>query len=307
VSLTRFTTTEPNQPPELWQHITVPAPLADTPAFYQHLINTPPTEQDCQAIANELQGKTLIACSDGACDTSSAVSSYGTVFASNLLQQQLSSVVGPVDGHPVLLTSYRAELSGIIATLYLVYRLCQYYQITEGAMTLYCDNKGAPNNAFKGIKPGITPYFNTDHDLIDLAQALLTLIPIVVSTSWVKGHYTGKARLYQHDLNDTADRIAGEYQKQQTPHFTIRKPLPTPNYRIRLLYNASGLTAKVQSTIVSSLHGGNIERHIMRKANWTRTVFNKIHWDAHRRAFKRLPRYSQHSTAKLIQGLINTN
>jgi len=89
-------------------------------------------------------------------------------------------------------------------------------------MTLYCDNKGALNNAFKVIKPGITPYFNTDHDLIELAQALLTLIPIVVSTSWVKGHYTGKARLYQHDLNDTADRIAGEYQKQQTPHFTIR-------------------------------------------------------------------------------------
>jgi hypothetical protein len=47
VSLTRFTTTEPNPPPELWQHVTVPAPLADTPAFYQHLINMPPTEQDC--------------------------------------------------------------------------------------------------------------------------------------------------------------------------------------------------------------------------------------------------------------------
>jgi len=174
-------------------------------------------------------------------------------------------------------------------------------------MTLYCDNKGALNNAFKVIKPGISPYFNTDHDLIELAQALVTLIPIVISTSWVKGHYTGKARLYQHDLNDTADRIAGEYQKQQTPHFTIRKPLPTPNYRIRLLYDASVLTAKVQSTLVSSLHGGNIEMHIMRKANWTRTVFNKIHWDAHEKAFKRLPRYSQHSTAKLIHGLINTN
>jgi hypothetical protein len=74
---------------------------------------------------------------------------------------------GPVDGHPDLVTSYRAELSGIVATLYAVYRICQFYNISAGAMILYCDNKGALTNAFKPIKHGITPYFRTDHDMIE--------------------------------------------------------------------------------------------------------------------------------------------
>jgi hypothetical protein len=82
-------------------------------------------------------------------------------------------------------------------------------------LTLYCDNKGALKNAFKTIKPGITPYFNIDHDLLEVAQALLTLIPIVISTSWVKGHYVGKDKKYQHVLNEEADKLAGQYQSQQ--------------------------------------------------------------------------------------------
>jgi len=50
-----------------------------------------------------------------------------------------------------MVTLYRAELSGIIATLYIIYRVSCYYNIVEGAMTFYCDNKGALNNAFKAI------------------------------------------------------------------------------------------------------------------------------------------------------------
>jgi hypothetical protein len=45
----------------------------------------------------------------------------------------------------------------------------------------------------------------------------------------------------------------------------------------------------------------------MRKSRWSRRVFDMVHWNAHERAFCRLPRYSQHSTAKLIHGLVNTN
>jgi len=105
--------------------------------------------------------------------------------------------------------SSRIELSGIVAALYLIYRVCQYYQITDGAMTLYCDNKGALKNAFQPIPAGITPYFKTDHDLIKLAQSLINLIPIVISTAWVNGHYNGKDKEYKHTLNDQADRLAG--------------------------------------------------------------------------------------------------
>jgi len=131
-----------------------------------------------------------------------------------------------VDGHPTLVTSYRAELSGIVATLYLVYRICQFYSITVEAAKLYCDNKEALKNAFSPIKEGITPYFNTDHDLVEVAQSLLQLLPITIGHEWVKGHYEGKNKQYQHYLNEEVDEIAGAYQLHQRPHPTVRKPLP---------------------------------------------------------------------------------
>jgi len=81
--------------------------------------------------------------------------------------------------------------------------------------------------------PGITPYFKTDHDLLEVKQSLLQLIPITIATQWVKGHYTGLDRQYQHTLNETADQVAGEYQRFQYPHCTICKPIPPPDYRVQ--------------------------------------------------------------------------
>jgi hypothetical protein len=208
-------------PPDLWQHVEVPEAFHNTPPFYQHLLNSPPSEEECQTLATELQEQHLVVCSDGACDTQVATASHGVAYASSLLQQILVTTSGPVDGHPSLLTSYRAELSGIVAVLYTVYRICHYYNLTSGGMTLYCDNKGALCNAFKPIKPGVTPYFQTDHDLLEVAQSLMTLLPITIATQWVKGHYMGAERQFQHHLNNKADQLAGDYQKVQHPNRSI--------------------------------------------------------------------------------------
>jgi hypothetical protein len=45
----------------------------------------------------------------------------------------------------------------------------------------------------------------------------------------------------------------------------------------------------------------------MKKTGWTRQTFDLDRWIGHERAFRCLPRYSQHSMAKLIHGLVNTN
>jgi len=300
-------TAEPSHSANLWRHAIIPSALADTPPFFQHLISSPPSDDQCQEIAMELQENALAVCSDVACDSNLHIASFGAVLASSLLQQMITRTVGPVDGHLSLVTSYRAELSGIIACLYTIYRICQYYQISSGSCTLYCDNKCALCNAFRPIHPGITAYFKTDHDLVEIAQSLLTTLPITVTLTWVKGHYKGNKIEYQHLLNEKADQIAGEYQQIQHPHISIRCPPPPPNYKVCLLYDKSVLTAKAQSTISSAMHTAPIEEHSIRKAGWDRWVFNLVHWDAHEKSFKFLPCYSQHSTSKLLHGLLNTN
>jgi len=189
------------------------------------------------------------------------------------LQQQISTIAALVDGHPKLVTSYRTELSGIIASLYLIYRVCQFYDVEAGAIKLLCDNKGALTNAFKPIKAGITPYFRTDHDLIEIARALIQLIPLIITSKWVKGHYEGKGKQYKHTINAEADKLAGEFQDQQSPHSTLVKPIVTPNYHVRLLYDTSVITSGISNTLVTSLHDAQLVAHLQRKYGWTSQTF----------------------------------
>jgi hypothetical protein len=67
--------------------------------------------------------------------------------------------------------------------------------------------------AFKPIEAGITPYLNSDHDLVELIRSLIDLLPITVTYEWVKGHYTGKNKEFQHYLNDDADDLVRGYSR----------------------------------------------------------------------------------------------
>jgi len=69
----------------------------------------------------------------------------------------------------------------------------------------------------------------------------------------------------------------------------VRKPLLQPNYRIRLVHDASVITSKLYPILVKAIDDKALEAYIMRKANWDRRVFNLVYWDAHERAFRRLP------------------
>jgi hypothetical protein len=186
VSTSVFPLSMPVQPRDLWQHADVPPALHDTPPFYQHLLNLPLSASQCEDIATTLADGHLAACSDGAYDPTVAVASHGVVFTDSPLHSTIATCTGPVDRHPHLLSSYHAELTGIIAFLYLIYRVCQYYNITSGTAKIFCDNKGALRNAFHEPKAGITPYFDTDYDMVTLAQSLIQVIPVTISSEWVK-------------------------------------------------------------------------------------------------------------------------
>jgi hypothetical protein len=87
----------------------------------------------------------------------------------------LSNGSGPMDGHPELMTPHRTELSGIVALCYIIARICGHYNISSGHIMVYCDNTGVIKNVFQLGKPGITPYFNTDHDLVEVTKHLIQL------------------------------------------------------------------------------------------------------------------------------------
>ena len=206
------------------------------------------------------------------------------------------------------MSSYRAELGGLIAILYTIYRICSHYQVKSGKLKYHCDNKGVIKNVFTNQPPTISQFLATDYDLIATAKRLLTLIPATIVTEWVKGHYTGDFREHKHNLNDKADKLAATFNKHPHPSY-VQKTMPCslPNYAIRLIHDGSTITTKLYHTMSVALHRNNLVTYLKKKHGWSDATFNTIHWDAHELAFKRQPRHTQIMVAKLIHKLVNTN
>jgi hypothetical protein len=99
-------------------------------------------------MAEELQYNALLACSNGAHCPHTNTASHSWVFASKV-RHTLTEGAGPDNSLPELMSSYWSELGGLLAVLYIIYRICHYYQIQEGKVTLYCDNKGASSTISK--------------------------------------------------------------------------------------------------------------------------------------------------------------
>jgi hypothetical protein len=131
-----------------------------------------------------------------------------------------------VDGQHPYLSSYRAELSGILAIAYMTFWICQYYHLSSGKLLCYCDNKGAIYSAFTSARPGTAPFLTPDYDILELIQNLIIIFPITAAGSWVEGHYKGKDLKFEHRLNHTADSLATQYNK--IPRNRIQNP-PNPS------------------------------------------------------------------------------
>ncbi len=125
---------------------------------------------------------------------------------------------------------------------------------------------------------------------------------------WVKGHYSGKNRKIQHDLNDKADELAGIHlDNQNFRSGTNISHIPNPGYTIRLLKDNCVITSKYRSIICYCHHEQQLQNYILKRTKWSHREFHQVHWTAHGAAFTRLSRHQQITMAKLIHNLANTN
>jgi len=117
-----------------------------TPAFFQRLLGEQiPSSETCEKISRALADKSLLACSNGSCIDGSG--SHGWVIAHDS-GDVIAQGSGPTDGHPLLVSSFQAELGGLLAVLHVIHRVCQYYHVQEGKARLFYDNKGALTHVF---------------------------------------------------------------------------------------------------------------------------------------------------------------
>jgi hypothetical protein len=163
-------------------------------------------------------------------------------------------------------------------------------------------------NVFSNKPTTISQFLHADYDLVHVAKLLVTLIPATIVAEWVKGHYTGDYREHKHDLNDRADKLATKFNANPPAILKQKKmPCPLPGYAIRLIHDGSTITNKLYKIMSRALHESKLISFLKLKNNWSDNTFQRIHWDAHERAFTSLSRNNQIMTAKLVHKLVNTN
>jgi hypothetical protein len=185
------------------------------------------------------------------------------------------------------LFSYQAELSSLLALLYMLHEISRYYNIDNKKVIIYCDNKGALNNTYHQPKLGLTPFFNTDYDLLEVAYDLLSQTPLALESTWVKGHYIGKRQEFKHTLNDLADELATSHHDSHASQQTSRKPISPPNYKVYILHDNSVITGKFYATISAVIHDGPLTQHVMRKTGWSASTFFLNDWGVPRKGLSK--------------------
>ena len=250
---------------------------------------------------------TLLSCSDGSHDPEIGKGSHGWLF-SDSDGNILWSGSGPIDCHPDLLSSYRSELGGILTILAILKMIIDSYEITAGSITLYCNNQGALDNVFdKQPKRGIFPLLQRDFELLGSARSLLAELPVKVVGHWVKGHYTGPDRELQHDLNEWADTLAGNFWSEAPPHLLSRRmPENHPTYEAVVYYDQSALTAKLKTVLYEHKYAASLQATIVKNTKWEPEWFHRISWMSYATAFRALTIFKKITIAKLSHVLWNT-
>jgi ribonuclease HI len=196
----------------LWDTALIPAFLEGTGVYYQKLLGpiTAYRSFPLQQIVEDIAAGSLLVCSDGSFGGTTGTGTFGWVLATTGRCVRFRNA-GPVDCHPDMKSSYRVELSGLLAVSYLLTRICTPHRLLTGSITLYCDHKGAIRNVFHKEKLGITPFTASDYDIIHLAKQILKSLPVKITAQWVKGHSTAKKKSVQEELNIIANELAGDY------------------------------------------------------------------------------------------------
>ena len=110
--------------------------------------------------------------------------------------------------------SYRCELSGLIGAMVIVKVLCESHSVTQGAMTVACDNI----STLRIFQPDFIPEPSAESfDLVCCLHSLVSNIPVTLRAVHVRGHALKRKRRHQLSrlelLNEEMDEAANAFRE----------------------------------------------------------------------------------------------
>jgi len=188
-------------------------PSSSPPVLPPYLSQLSFLSKDLQPLILSIRAGTALGVSDGSHMPQQypALATAGWILSDNICSDtSICCGVSQVPGHETSINAYRAELHGLHTLLSAIEFICTKFNITQGHVTIGCDNKGAIYQVANNYS--YIPCSTKHADLICAIHNLKRRCPISLSFKYVAGHQDELARLDELPplarLNVTADNLA---------------------------------------------------------------------------------------------------
>ncbi len=212
----------------------------------------------------------------------------------------VGSVIAP--GNVQVQSPYRSELTGIYATMVIVEKLCQYYNISSGQIELACDGLSALNKAFLYV--ALISVDEPSYDLLATIRQKWLFSKIQWRIRHVKGHQDEDLPLEELDrwgrLNVEMDQKAKAFIQvvMQRPRHHLIKDEPWS-----LWYQNNKIVKDIQPSIYEIIHSSEARSYWEQEEKIVSPLFDSIHWDAVNQAMQSTKRSTRVFVSKHTVGM----
>ena len=183
--------------------------------------------------------------------------------------------------------AYRSELQGLHTMLLAVLIICRHYRITEGQISLACDNEKAIYLA--GVQHLEVPCTLAHADLLRGIRRLIREIPVKVQLVDVAGHrddfmdYTDLNPFEQ--LNCRMDDAAKKYLRELIRAAALPGGLPSPPSIVygegtRCIINGLKITSNPEGQVLDAMYSTQMRDYLHNKEILPGHLFPRVDWEA---------------------------
>ena len=188
-------------------------------------------------------------------------------------------------GRPLEVNAYRSELQGFHSMLLALHQICRFYKLTEGHITLACDNDTCMRLA-ADQRPRV-PCRQGHADLIRAIRHLLAEIPIQVTLSNVKGHKDSTHAWEElsplEQLNCTMDKSAKAFLRQllqQESQDPALPPAPSIIYGEGITCHVCNdkVTGRPKELLHEALYAQQMKAKLHKDGSLDASLFDTVDW-----------------------------
>jgi endonuclease/exonuclease/phosphatase family metal-dependent hydrolase len=255
------------------------AVIAPMPKWEQFLVQNSEELASESTIFAHIANGNVTSCSDGSVHHNNG--SFGYVLSTKQ-GQRLVQGNGPAPGaYP---NSFRSEAYGVLAAMQWLLQVSQGMQIPHHQIIHYLDNKSVirrieRTRASKWHLPNrkLLP----EQDVIDEIVRVVSLLPLDVEFTWIKGHQDSLTPYnllpLAAQLNCDADREASRYPLIPDSPLQFQVP-PLPQTPCQLLIANKSITSKLKQRVREAATLPPLFRYMEKKFKWQPNTTNEVDW-----------------------------